>query len=224
MSDSTTTPRGGQSVISLPQTANNANSSSWARRIFGGKAKDKERALEAEVQVALLQEEERNQSARISQLEASLAVERREKERLRRQLQECDDRFQLERSALLTECRRRQTVEERLRDMELAHALQISGLQHELDEARRQNGRLNSADEQRRMMASEDTATYENRIRAEREDREATQKRCSRLAEESENLRKELEEKTKELSIKDQRLEWMQQRAAAFVHGAKSTP
>jgi len=221
-------PRGGPSVVSLPQTANQA-SSSWTRRIFGGKGKERERAQEAEL--ALLQEEVRNRSLRIYQLEASLNSGRAEGDQLRRQLQECQIALHFDRSQLATERQLRQTTDDRLRDVELEHALQVSRLQHELDEAARQqrdpptNGRYGSAaDIQQGILESQEAARYEDWIRQERADREALQERYSRLADEAESLRKELEKKTKELSVKDQRLEWIQQRAAAFVHGEKSTP
>ena len=220
--------RGGPSVVSLPQGANQA-SSSWTRRIFGGKGKEREREQEAEL--AFLREEARNHSNRIHQLEASLNSGRAERDQLRRQLQECQNTLHFDRSQLATERHLRQTTDDRLRELELEHALQVSRLQHELDEVVRQqidpltNGRYGPVpDEQQGILESQEAARYEDRIRQERADREALQERYSRLADEAESLRKELEEKTKELSVKDQRLEWMQQRVAAFVHGEKSTP
>lgn len=58
---------------------------------------------------------------------------------------------------------------------------------------------------------------HEERVKQVRESQDKIQEQFTRLADEAAQMRTELEEKTEKLFFKDNRLEWMQQRAAELA-------
>lgn len=75
------------------------------------------------------------------------------------------------------------------------------------------------ADEQRALLESAEVARYEERVRTARAERDAAQDQARGFAEEAGKLREDLDAKNRELFVKDNRLEWMQQRAAQLAKG-----
>ena len=120
---------------------------------------------------------------------------------------------------------RQQETRERQQEQDMAHAIRISELEHEL-EAVRQNAGANrpSGTEQWDTLESLERADYEERVRRAQEDRDTIQQQFNRLVGEMEDLRKEVQKKNQELFVKDNRLEWVQQRAAALAKGDSSSP
>ncbi|KAM7184517.1 hypothetical protein V8F33_012929 [Rhypophila sp. PSN 637] len=80
------------------------------------------------------------------------------------------------------------------------------------------------AQHRRAILESAEISRYEDRIRAAEASREQMQAQFTALSGEVATLRKTLEEKDRELFVRDNRLEWVQQRAAALVRGDGDSP
>ncbi|KAK4207649.1 hypothetical protein QBC37DRAFT_379863 [Rhypophila decipiens] len=75
------------------------------------------------------------------------------------------------------------------------------------------------AQHRRAILESAEISRYEDRVRAAEASREQMQAQFTALSGEVTTLRKTLEEKDRELFVRDNQLEWVQQRAAALVRG-----
>jgi len=124
--------------------------------------------------------------------------------------------------------RQREATEQQLHEQEMQsvqHAMALSELHTKLDEALRHgSGDVVRREEDQAVLESEEFARYEERITQAQAERETLRVQLSKLADEAALMRSELEARNKELFIKDNRLEWMQQRAAALARGDTSSP
>ncbi|KAM7218490.1 hypothetical protein V8F06_006094 [Rhypophila decipiens] len=80
------------------------------------------------------------------------------------------------------------------------------------------------AQHRRAILESAEISRYEDRVRAAEASREHMQAQFTALSGEVATLRKTLEEKDRELFVRDNQLEWVQQRAAALVRGDGDSP
>ncbi|KAK3384033.1 hypothetical protein B0T24DRAFT_607173 [Lasiosphaeria ovina] len=156
------------------------------------------------------------------------------------------DTIRIQEATLETQIARARALEEQLQGLEYQHTLRISQMQHDLDEAHRQLGLAlertasrgdsksdsSAKDTPRTSAGSIDPLPEQLQTMLEKEKRgqgwaekgQADTKTFARLVDEVTGLRAELERKKKELIVKDNRLEWLQQRAAALARGDKESP
>ncbi|KAM7207856.1 hypothetical protein V8F20_001898 [Naviculisporaceae sp. PSN 640] len=80
------------------------------------------------------------------------------------------------------------------------------------------------AQHRRAILESAEIARYEERIRTAEASREQMQTQFTSLSGEVATLKKALQEKDRELFVRDNQLEWVQQRAAALMRGDEDSP
>ncbi|KAK0733224.1 hypothetical protein B0T26DRAFT_683159 [Lasiosphaeria miniovina] len=189
-------------------------------------------------------------ASQAAQRAVQLATERTQQDTIRSQgntIQTQQDTIRIQEATLETQIARARALEEQLQGLEYQHTLRISQMQHDLDEARRQLGLALARTASRGDSESDSSANDTPRASAgstgdplpeqlqtllekekpgqgQPEKGQPDAKTLARLVDEVTGLRAELERRKKELVVKDNRLEWMQQRAAALARGDTESP